>query len=913
MSIYSVLLGAITYIALLFATAWWVDKRSQQKKPSIVNNPYIYSLSLAVYCTAWTFFGSVGRASTGGLSFLAIYLGPTLTAPLWFLVLRKMILISKHQRITSIADFISARFGKNSSLATAVTIIAVLGVIPYISIQLKAVTTGIDIITAHHYSFFQADAHFYLDASFWVTGAMVLFTVLFGTRKIDPNERHEGLVAAIALESIIKLLAFWVIGIFVLFFIYSSPKELFESAYANEEIRKLFSLKTSGVSVTTWNTLMLLSGFAILLLPRQFHISVVENTHPRHVNTAMWMLPLYLLLINIFVFPIALAGKMLLPNSVAPDTFVLSLPMSVNADAISLLVFIGGFSAATSMVIVSSTALSIMISNHIVIPVLIRMGRIGRDSYPDGTTALLHIRRWSIFAVMIVAYLYLRTVGGAHDLVSVGLISFTAVAQFAPATFGGMFWKGATQQGAMAGLVAGCLIWAYTLPLTSVAEAGYISADFIQHGLFGIEWLRPRALFGLQGIDPVSNAAFWSLIFNFSLFTGVSLFTKPSALTLTQADLFVNIHRYTAGQDYDVMRRAAKMSDLLSVMNRFLGKTKVNELLKRYELINKISLKNQKTAEADLINYLETHLSGAIGAASARLMIESVSKEENITLEEVMQVLEQTQEVMRYSKALEAKSAELEATTLQLTEANEQLKALDRLKADFITTVTHELRTPVTSIRSLSKIILDYRTELDEDKLNDYLTILVSESDRISRLINQVLDIEKIRAETNNNRPYEPVLLHELIQSVRTGMEQMFRERNIECKYFCSAPATEITGQRDRLIQVIVNLMSNAYKFCAPEHGIITIHLDQDQQDLVLQVSDNGQGIPPESQEFIFGQFTQLSSAEQDKPQGTGLGLFITRQIVNQHKGKILVESQSGLGATFIVRFPITATNSANQ
>lgn len=905
MSIYIVLLGAVAYIGVLFFTAWRVDRYSSEGRRSIVNNPYIYSLSLAVYCTAWTFFGSVGRASTGGLSFLPIYLGPTLTAPLWFTVLRKMIVISKHQRLTSIADFISARYGKSNTVATAVTIIAVLGIIPYISIQLKAVTTGIDIITAHHYSFFTSEAAFYLDASFWVTAAMILFTVLFGTRKTDPNERHEGLVAAVALESVIKLLAFWVIGIFVLYFLYGTPRDLFEAAWQNADTRALFSLKTAGVSDTTWNVLMLLSGFAIILLPRQFHISVVENIHPRHVNTAMWMLPLYLLLINVFVFPIALAGKMLLPSTVTPDTFVLSLPMSVNADWISLLVFIGGFSAATSMVIVSSTALSIMISNHIIIPVLLKLGRFRSDNHFDGGKALLQLRRFSIIAVMMIAYLYLRSVGQGYDLVSVGLISFTAVAQFAPATFAGMYWKGGTRQGAMAGLVAGFVVWVYTLPLTTLAKAGYISADFVQHGLWGIHWLRPNALFGLEGMDAISNAAFWSLFFNTLLYFGVSLFSRPSALTLAQADLYLNIHRYTAGQEYDVMRRAAKMSDLLRVMNRFLGMARVDELIEKYNQTNAADVHRQTMAEADLINYFETHLSGAIGAASARVVMESISKEEYISLEEVMQVLEQTREVMQYSRALEAKSAELEATTLQLTEANNQLKALDQLKADFITTVTHELRTPVTSIKSLSKIILDYREELSEAKLNEYLTILVSESDRISRLINQVLDIEKIRAEAHSDRPMEPVQLNAIIQSARTGMEQMFRERNIECKYYCTAPNAEVSGHKDRLTQVVINLMSNAYKFCDQENGLITLRLDKYKNYLIFQVKDNGAGIPPDAQELIFGQFTQLQSGEQGKPQGTGLGLFITRQIVQQHQGVISVESRVGEGATFKVRLPI--------
>ncbi len=904
MNLTAVLVGAIFYIGFLFFVAWWVDQRARKRNRSLVQNPFIYSLSLAVYCTAWTYFGSVGRAASGGLSFLAIYLGPSLTAPLWIFVLRKMILISKHQRITSVADFISARFGKSGTLATLVTLLAVLGIIPYISIQLKAVTTGVDVLTSHQYPYFKSEAHFWMDAAFWVTAAMALFTILFAARKIDPNERHEGMVAAVAVESIIKLIAFWLVGLFVLYSMNNGPADLFEKAMQREDTRRLLSLSSSGVPIMTWNVLLLLSAVSFLLLPRQFHIGVVENTHPRHVETAMWLLPLYLLLINLFVLPIALAGKLEFDSSVLPDSYVLALPQLAGANFLALIVFIGGFSAATSMVIVSTTALSIMISNHLVVPVLIRMGRIGRSAGLEGFRTLIRIRRWSIVAVMVMAYIYLKTAGIGYDLVSVGLISFTAVAQFAPAALGGMYWKGATRAGAIAGLVVGFLIWAYCLPFSSLAQAGYFPDGLLINGPFGVEWLRPSALFGLKGLDPISHAAWWSLFWNLFLFVGVSLYTRPSALSLAQADLFVNIHRYDKGQEQDVRRRAAPLSELFAVTHRFLGEKRVQQLVQQYELIHQVSLKNAQTAEPELINFLETHLAGAIGAASARLMIDSVSKEAIITLEEVMQVLEQTQEVMRYSKALETKSQELEATTLQLTQVNEQLKALDRLKADFITTVTHELRTPVTSIKALSKILLDYSTELPKDKIDTYLGILVTESERISRLINQVLDIEKIQVEAQQAPIMDSIHLEALVQTVLTGMEQLFLEKKIQLTYEQQGVQWQVRGNPDRLTQVVINLLSNAYKFCSPVQGRISVMLLEATSYIELRVIDNGKGIPPEAQELIFGQFTQLNQGTQDKPQGTGLGLYITRQIVQQHGGRIFVESVVGQGACFVLQIP---------
>lgn len=895
---------SLIYISLLFFIAWWVDKRAE-RGVSIVNNPYVYALSLAVYCTAWTFFGSVGRAATGGLIFLGVYLGPTLLAPLWYMLLRKMILISKNQRITSIADFISSRYGKSALLGVLVTIIAVTGIVPYISIQLKAVTFGINTLTHFGEETPPPPEHIWLDAGFWVTVAMAVFTVFFGTRKLDPNERHEGLVAAIAFESIVKLIAFIAVGLFVTFGLYGGFDDLFDKALAQEDTARLFSLQSSGVTPFAWNMLMMLSLFAIILLPRQFHISVVENTSPRHIPKAMWVFPLYLLLINIFVFPVALAGKMLFDGSIHPDTFVLSVPLAKGASWLALIAFIGGFSAATSMVVVEATALSIMFSNHIVVPLLIKARRIGRENdLVSGAARLLDIRRLCILLMLFLAYWYQKAVGSTYDLVSVGLISFTAAAQLAPAVIGGLYWKRATHQGAVTGLVIGFLIWVYCLPLPSMAQAGIISSGFTENGLFGIPFLKPYALFGLSGFDPITHAAFWSLFLNTWTYAIVSINTRPSTLSLTQADLFVNIHKYISGQESDWVKREAKIGDLRAVLNRFLGETRTISIFQEYESASGILLENQKTAQADLVNFVETHLAGAIGAASARLVMDSIVKEEPISLDEMMRILEQTREAVEHSRVMESKNAELKALTLQLTAANEQLKNLDRLKADFITTVTHELRTPVTSIKSLSKIILDYSNELDEHKKKEYLQILVTESDRISRLINQVLDIEKIQSDPASLRS-EKVDFVEIARRATIGMEQLFAEKKIQCEFRSGAKELIVNGDRDRLTQVVVNLLSNALKFCEPATGRIEVVLRASGSNVLLSVSDNGPGIATAAQKIIFEKFTQVHSREQGKPQGTGLGLFITKNIVEQHGGAIQVASEPGKGATFTVRLPL--------
>lgn len=905
MSLSLVIACSLIYVSLLFLIAWRVDKRAD-RGASVVSNPYVYALSLAVYCTAWTFFGSVGRAASGGLIFLGVYLGPTLLAPIWYMLLHKMILICKHQRITSIADFISSRYGKSTSLGVLVTVFIVLGIVPYISIQLRAVTFGINTLT--HFGQ-NAPANtavpIWLDAGFWVTIAMAAFAVVFGARKLDPNERHEGLVAAIAFESIVKLLAFILVGAYVTFGIFNGFEDIFQRALANARTADLLTFQSANVTPFAWNMLMMLSLFAVMLLPRQFHISVVENTSTRHIAKAMWVFPLYLLLINIFVLPVALAGKMLFDANIHPDTFVLSLPLLKGAHWFALAAFIGGFSAATSMVVVEATALSIMFSNHIVLPLLIKMRLFGQGKdLVDGASRLLDIRRISILLMLILAYLYQKSVTNASDLVSVGLISFTAAAQLAPAVIGGLYWKRATKQGAMSGLLSGFIIWAYCLPLPGMAQAGLIPDAFVREGLFGISWLKPYELFGFNGVDSISHGAFWSLLVNTWTYAIVSINTRSSTLNLTQADLFVDIHKYIDGQERDVVRRQAKISDLRTILNRFLGELRAAALFREYETQSNTSLKDTKTAEADFINFVETHLAGAVGAASARLVIDRVTKEEPVTIEEVMRLLQQTREALEYSRLVEEKNTELKALTLRLTSANEQLKNLDRLKADFITTVTHELRTPVTSIKSLSKIILDYHSEIDETKRNEYLQILVSESERISRLINQVLDIEKIESGAGLNQ-LEPLDLSHTVQLAVKGMQQQFSDKAVACLMQVPEYPVLIQGDRDKIIQVIVNLLSNALKFAPDTGGQVSISLQTDASEAVLKVTDNGPGIPKEALEFIFERFTQLQSPERGKPHGSGLGLFITKMIVTQHQGSITAGSEPGKHTCFEVRLPL--------
>ena len=903
-----VFLISILYIFFLFWIASFAEKKSYARR-SIINNPYVYSLSLGVYCTAWTFFGSVGRASTTGLGFLPIYLGPTLIAPFWILLLKKMIVISKSQRITSIADFISSRYGKSTNLGILATLIAVLGIIPYISIQLKAIGLGYDILATEEdfIGRWLDNSSFYRDKTLMITIILAVFTLLFGSRKLDPNERHEGLVASVAFESLIKLTAFFAVGIYVTYGIYNGFGDVFQLAYDKERLQQLFYLESAGINSVSWTWLVILSMSAILFLPRQFHMAVVENTNPDFVRKAAWLFPLYLFLICLFVLPIAFGGLLHFPyGAVEPDSFVLSLPMVYDQDILALFVFVGGLSAASSMVIVAVIALSIMISNNLIMPFLLKSTVVREIYVKDVSKRLLGIRRVSMVVVLLLAYGYFKSVAKDYSLVSIGLISFTAVAQFAPVIIGGLYWKRGTKAGALAALSIGFLIWIFTLPLPTLAETGMISADFIENGLFGVSIFKPYALFGLTGYDQISHSAFWSLLFNLSAYVLVSLNTKPSQLEITQADLFVDIYKYgETTNEYEVVKRKARLKDIITLMKRFLGERRANKLLKKYEQKHELDFSKETMANADLVNYAEKHITGALGAASAKVVIGSIVKEEPISLEEMLKVLDQTQEAIQYSKDLEAKSNELQATTDQLKQANEQLKELDHLKANFITTVTHELRTPITSMKAFSKILLD-NPELPHDQQTEFLAIVVSESERITRLINQVLDLEKIQS-VHNKWEVESLLLNEVLKDAAQGFKQSFQNKNIDFALLASSKPIYVKGNKDRLVQVLVNLIGNALKFVESDTGKIKVSLSSKNGFAQIKVKDNGIGISDKDQQTIFDHFTQVSDAKLGKPQGSGLGLHISKQIIEQHGGEIRVKSKVGNGAVFMVELPLLA------
>jgi len=894
------ILCALFYLGLLFAVAYYAEYRLKKGR-SIINNGYVYALSLGVYCTAWTYYGSVGQASTKGIEFLAVYIGPTIMAALFWPVLRKIIRICKTQHISSIADLISIRYGKNFSLAVVVTILCMVGIIPYIALQLKAISDSMNILTG------AAETgtglkNIFADNTLYISGVLVFFIILFGARSIDASEKHEGLVAAIAFESIVKLVALVAVGLFVTFGLFDGFGDIFSKAAGNETLKKLFQFSES-TNYTTWTGLILLSMLAIIFLPRQFHMSVVENVKETHLKKAIWIFPLYLLLITFFVLPIAFGGTLLLGKTgINADNYVLALPMQYGAKFLSLFTFIGGFSAATSMIIVETIAISTMMSNNIATPLLLASQKFKAKGDGQLKNPILNIRRFSIFLIIALAFLYDKLVAQNFSLVSIGMVSFAAVAQFAPAVLGGIYWKQASQKGAMAGICVGFVTWFYTAVIPSIAASGFINAGIINEGLFGMGWLKPFSLFGMQGMDSVTHCFFWSMLFNIIAFVSVSLYSNKSAQEVYQADIFVDIFRHSAKPDINMIwKGTAYLPDLNSLLANFLGNERAEKILVNYANRNKISLDTKK-ADPRMVEFAEKILGGAIGSASARIMVSSVTKEEELTIDEVLKILMESQQIMVLNKELRKKSVELQKARDQLIDVNKQLQDIDKTKDEFLNTVTHELRTPLTSIRAMTEILHD-NTEMDEEQRQHFLSGIIKETERLSHLITQVLNLEKYES-GKQQLNISSVQLNSLIKEAVASIRPLANEKKITTEINIPDTIFLVQCDADLIMQVLTNLLSNAVKF-APEKGRISVSVHNNLDGLQIWVEDNGKGIEPGLHELIFDKFFQAKNQNLRKPEGSGLGLAICKKIIDLHEGSIWVNSEINKGSKFIFTLPL--------
>jgi Na+/proline symporter/signal transduction histidine kinase/ActR/RegA family two-component response regulator len=647
----AVIVSALGYVGALFLLAWFGDRGKSALREA---RPVRYALALAVYCTSWTFFGSVGLAATSGYDFLPVYVGGLVVFGLAWRLVEHIVRVAKAQNLTSVADFLSARYGKSPGVAVVATLIAVVATLPYIALQLKAIMLSLDILIG-------PDSRSLVDSAFIATLLLALFALLFGTRHADTTQHQDGLMLAIATESAIKLVAFMTVGSFVLVMAFSSPSAFLSDVSRHPALSSLF---LQGINWQTWLTVSFLSCCAILLLPRQFHVAVVENRHPDEIRTARWLFPLYLVLINLFVLPIAAAGILILPRSTSADTFVLALPLALQSPTVALIAFLGGLSAATAMIIVDSIAVSIMIANSIVSPVLLRSRR-PRDVGDDVRTAadmagmLLIGRRIAIVVVMLLGFGVYRLLEAVQGLAGIGLVSFAAVAQLAPAFMLGLLWRGGTAGGAMAGMCAGFAVWLYTLVTPWVVQAGLISKSVLTDGPFGLAVLRPQALF-YSTLDPLTHGVLVSLLTNTAIYLIVSLQRRPRTLERRQAEAFVLVGEPTTGRPsyadglsrWSTTGTTLTVAELEATIARYLGAERTARVLREFEAVSKRTLDPERAVDPDLTNYAELVLTSAVGAAPARLIMALTLSRNSVDDAHALKLLDDATEALQHNRAL---------------------------------------------------------------------------------------------------------------------------------------------------------------------------------------------------------------------------------------------------------------------
>jgi PAS domain S-box-containing protein len=687
---------ALAYVLLLFLVAWAGDRL--HRRGLYVPTPVVYSLALGVYCTSWTFFGAVGRAASSGWDYLAIYLGPIIVFLLMTKLPARIVAVSKQQSITSIADFIASRYGKAQGIAALASVMALVTVLPYIALQLKAIAGSYSLITGG--VGMAVVPRISEDTGLIAAAVLAVFTILFGTRQVDSTESQRGVVLAVAFESAVKLIAFVAVGLWVIYGLFDGPRALLAASQADQAVMELYSSATIDHSFLV---LTVISMLAILCLPRQFHVAVVENTGPRDLRMARWAFPAYLAVFTLFVVPIAAAGIITQGSGSAADGYLLSLPLGSGQAGLALLAFLGGFSAATGMVIVATIACSTMLCNEVVIPAMVKLRGEHILRRPDLARLLILIRRWLIVAVLALSWLAYRVIGMYGALASIGLLSFALAAQFGPAMIGGLYWRGATRAGAIAGMWAGFVIWAWTLLVPAFIQTGWLPMSLLTEGPFGLAWLRPYALFGVTGFDAVTHGVYWSLGLNIALFVGVSMYTTPRLMERRQAAAFVG----DSGGESPIMapvtdriRGAAKVGDLRILAERFIGREKATAAFEAHLTQRGLPLAEGLRADAQLLDLTERLLSGAMGASAARTVLVSALRGVELHIEDVASIVGEASQVSRFNRDLLESTLENVAEGISVVDANYRLVAWNRRYAELFNYPDNLLRigTPIEEL-----------------------------------------------------------------------------------------------------------------------------------------------------------------------------------------------------------------------
>ncbi len=875
----------LSYVAFLFLVAFAAEKRAARGQVLWLRSPLVYTLALSIYCTGWTFFGAVGYAARSGLEFVTIYLGPTIVLVGWWTILRKLVRIGRTQRITSIADLISSRYVKSPMLGVFVTLLAVVAIMPYIALQLQSVTLGFKVFSPGASA---TPAGNLEPTAVWVAAGLALFTIIFGTRNLDVNERHHGVVMAIAVEAVVKLLALVAVGLFVVFGIAGGLGSTIEVIEAS-------AIAEWRLESDRWVVLTFLAAAAFLCLPRMFHVLVVENSNERHLATASWAFPLYLFLISVFVVPIAVVGLAIMPEGSNPDIFVLTVPLAHDREGLALLSFLGGFSAATSMVIVASIALSTMVSNHVVMPIWLKLRREPGADPGDVRNVVLMSRRLTIVALLALGFAYYHFSGGGAALAAMGIVSFAGISQLLPALVGGLFWRGATRIGAATGLTLGFLIWLYSLFLPSLGAGLVFGESTFNEGPFGIALLRPQALFGIDGMDPIVHAVFWSMLLNTTGFVLGSLLSFPSPVERLQGASFVNVYRYSeAAPGWGA--NLAEAEDLLVMAQRILGNAEAQQLFERAaQAQGKRSYLPDVTPA--FLEKLERRLAGSVGTATAHAMIGQLTGGATVSVQDLMNVADEAAQIMEYSSQLEAKSVELAHTARQLREANEKLTELSIQKDAFLSQISHELRTPMTSIRSFSEILMAGGAMSPDERMR-YTRIIHDETRRLTRLLDDLLDLSVLEnGQVSLN--LLPTRIEDVLERALAATDNLGIDSRLRVRRERGAEAIELVTDPDRLAQVFINVITNAQKYCDAEAPKLRIRVRTGAEVVTVDFMDNGSGVPKDKQSLIFEKFARAT--DPGRAGGAGLGLAICREIMDKLGGSISYLPGQGGGAFRLV------------
>ncbi|WP_411957598.1 ATP-binding protein [Paracoccus homiensis] len=857
------------YVVLMFGVAFAADRAAQRGRVRWLDHPLVYTLSLSVYCSAWTFYGAVGYASRSGLEFATIYIGPTLVfAGAWW-GLRRLVRIARMHHVTSIADLISARFGKSNALAALITLIAVIAATPYVALQLQSVRLSFELFALQSPGATPVTS----ETALWVAAGLALFTILFGTRNLAADERHHGVVTAIALEAVVKLVAFVALGVFVVWGLADGPADIVAriAAASQDPARDGWVLRPD-----RWTALNIVSAAAILTLPRMFQVLVVEAADEERLHVAGWAFPAYLFAMSLFVLPIAVMGAELLPASANPDLYVLTLPQAMGQDLLALLVFLGGFSAATSMVVVCTIALSTMISNHWLTPLRLWLRRPASGEETDDLRGfVLNSRRLAILAVMGAGWLYHQASGGSEALAAMGLVAFTGMAQVLPAMLGGLLWRGANRMGAYAGVGAGSVLWLVIVFLPSV----------------GIGRLPPL----IDGVDPLAFAVFLTLSVNTLAFIALSIFGFPDPVERLQGLSFVSAiqpirHSRAPGED--------RAEPLLAMARRVWGP---DQALRYFRA--QAAAQGKSGYLPDLtpafLTALERRLSGSVGAATAHAMIDRVAGGMSLTVSDLMDVAGEAQRAMKEAQRLEIATSELERTARQLREANDKLTALSVQKDAFLGQISHELRTPMTSVRAFSEILKT--PDLSDEDRARFAGIIHDEAGRLTRLLDDLLDLSVLES-GQAQLDVSAANLHDLIERALNAASATRAERAFTIDRDIPTEHLGVITDPDRLLQVLINVITNARKYCDADRPVLRIRVARRPANgPAIDIIDNGAGIDAARQSLIFEKFSRLNDPA--RAGGAGLGLAICREIMLTLGGDISYLPGQG-GAAFRIVLP---------